>query len=150
MEQENRTVTEIVTDPNLEDAETLPAEPELDAVQSHVDENTFLPQPATIANALKYAPSIQQQREAAHVPEQYSVSEMVGKLIIVVDKVRQKAYLPADGSMRDGFQCLCADVQTEKPFTMWIGQVTLVKDLSLVMLPFRTTIVRKGRAYIFS
>ena len=149
MNTDSRTVSEIAADAeNMEPEEV--EEEGLEEAQSQVTEKTFLPQPETLAAALKFAKPISQAREDAHVPPQVSIKDLVGKTFVIADKVRQKAFLPADGTSREGWQCLCVDVETEKSFTVWVGQVTLKKDLELLMLPIRVTLGKRGRAYIFS
>lgn len=143
------TISEIVAN-----AENMPDESEPDdtldnAVAEVPSPGTFVPQPASIADALKNAPNILGRREEAQIPEQLSVKDLVGKTFVIVDKIAQKAALPDTGEMRNGFQCLCADVETGKSFTVWVGQVALLRDLTAITLPVRVTINKHGRTYRF-
>jgi len=151
MQHDSRTLSEIVNDRDIPEGEFIePDEEMLDSLEPREIPEGFTNRPASIEHALNFAPDIHQARETAQIPPQLSVKEVVGKTFVIVDKVKQKAALPDTGEMRDGWQCLCADVETRKSFTMWIGQVALVSDLNQVALPFRTTITKKGRTYQFS
>ena len=146
---DERTISDIVTDPELEEAEAI-GEEEMEGATSEVTEDAFKHTATDISYAMQFAKPIQQAREEAHIPPQVTVKELEGKTFVIANKVRQKAFLPADGTQRDGWQCLCADAETGKPFTVWIGQVTLRRDLERLNLPLRVTLSKRGRAYIFA
>jgi hypothetical protein len=143
-------VSDIVRDMPTEDEIAEEEALALEEAQAPVTETTFVPQPASIKHALEFAPTVQQAREVAQIPEQKTIKDIVGKAIVIVDKVKQSAFLPADGTQRPGYQCLCVDVETGKPFTVWIGQTVLRRELSILQLPFRTALMQRGRTYIFS
>lgn len=149
MSSDERTIGEIVQDA-IDEAEANPEEEQLDEARTTVDEGTFKYAASDVAAALSYAIPIAKAREDAHIPPQLSIKDLEGKTFVIASKVRQRAFLPADGTQRDGWQCLCADAETEKPFTVWIGQVTLKKDLELLPLPIRVTLSKRGRTWIFS
>lgn len=96
-----------------------------------------------------YAPNVQAAREEANIPPHIAVKDLVGISILVWSKTAQKAALPDTGELREGFFCLCRNEETKKPFTTWVGQTALMRDLSQLILPFTTTIVKHGRTYRF-
>lgn len=147
---DNRTISEIVADAEeATDPEGI-ADEELEEAQAPVQEGAFKYVADDVEAALAYGKPIAEAREAAHIPPQLSIKALEGKTFVIASKVRQKAFLPQDGTQREGWQCLCADVETKKAFTVWIGQVTLKKDLELLVLPLRVTLTKRGRAWIFS
>jgi len=145
----DKTVTDIVADANAT------PEPTDEFDEEAIEGATPIEAPST--NALKYVsaesaafyPTIQKAREAAEIPEHISVKDLVGKPILFATKTAQKAALPDTGELRDGFFCACLFIETKQPFTTWVGQTALVRDLSQVQVPFQTTIVKHGRTYRF-
>lgn len=146
----NRSVSEIAEKPEMEDEEVEEQEDLALALPTGDDQLNPALYQHTLENALDNAQSYSHAREAANIPPQQSVKELVGIPIVIVAKKPQQAALPETGEMRNGYQCLCAIQETREPFTMWVGQTVLMHDLTALALPFRTTIVKKGRTYHFS
>lgn len=149
---DDRTISEIVDEVNRQDEPEDEEPGDEEAIENPVLDKVqpFMPMPATLEMALRSAPSVQQAREDAQIPPQVSVKDLENVPIVLVEKVKQNAFLPADGTTRAGWQCLGAYQETRKPFTVWIGQVALMRELAVLNLPFRTTITRRGRTYQFS
>lgn len=99
--------------------------------------------------AAAYYPDIKTAREAAQIPEHIAVKNLVGIPILIASKRDQKATVPESGEIRPGFFVTGLDLNTKKPFTTWIGQVALLRDLAALSPPFRVTITKHGKAYRF-
>jgi hypothetical protein len=99
---------------------------------------------------LDHAPSVSQARENAHIPPHFPMKDLVDKTIYFVHKREQKAALPETGELRTGYFCLCAFADTKEEFTTWVGQTILYRELTLLQLPFKTTITKRGRTYMFA
>lgn len=149
MQHDSRTISEIVENPEPTDDVTEDEE-QLETAQASVTDGAFGTQPSDLSYALRFAKPIQQAREDANIPPQVSIKDLEGKTFVIASKVAIKAFLPQDGTQRDGWQCLCIDVETQKGFTVWIGQVVLKRDLETLQLPIRVTLGKRGRVWKFS
>jgi hypothetical protein len=87
--------------------------------------------------------SINAAREEAAIPEHKKASAIIGRPTVFVSWRPQKALLASSGREHAGFFCVCIDVETGRPFTIWIGQTALYKELSRLKPPFRATIALK-------
>lgn len=89
-------------------------------------------------------------REEAKIPEHKKASQLLGREIVFVSWRPQQGLLASTGEYRPGFFCVCMDVETKKVFTVWIGQVALLKELRKLKPPFRATINQSGRTLVFA
>lgn len=94
--------------------------------------------------------TINAAREEAKIPEHKKAAAIIGRPTVFVSWRAQKALLRSDGSERPGYFCVCIDVETGRPFTIWIGQTVLFKELSRLKPPFRATIELDGRTLKFA
>lgn len=94
--------------------------------------------------------SVEDARKAAHIPPHFPMKELEGKTIIIVHKREQKAALPETGELRNGYFCLCVFADDRSEFTTWIGQTILFRELTMLALPFKTTVTKRGRTYMFA
>jgi len=138
----------------LDDPEAIPDEPEEIAevtLPGGVDDEAFSPRASDYWNLDRLAevPTVQAARDAAHIPPHFPMKELVGETVTFVHKRKQKAALPDTGELREGYFCLCAFTATKKEFTTWVGQTILTRELTLLQMPFTTTIVKRGRTYMF-
>jgi len=116
-----------------------------------IDEENFSPRASDFIdmNRIDSAPTVQQAREAAHIPPHIPMKDLEGKTVTFVHKRKQKAALPNTGELREGYFCLCVFTDSKEEFTTWVGQVILTRELLLLQMPFTTTIVKRGRTYMF-
>src|SRR5438874_4716412 len=146
----DQTVPEILDEieQHLEEEE-LPDDESLDVAEplQRREGNAFN---AVDVDSIEYVPTLTMVRKEAKIPDHVTVKDLVGKRIVVSRKWAQKAALPDTGELRDGFLCDIIDMDTRLPLTVWIGQVALMRDLTLLTLPLQTTITKRGRTYIFS
>jgi hypothetical protein len=148
MATSKRTVSEITDNPeSAEDDEE--DDSALEQAQVAPPDAARIPIPNIVEAALNSAPTISEARDTAHVLPHVSIAELVGKTVVLAWKEPQKAFLPDDGTMRDGYFVTGAYCDNGKSFTTWIGQSALKRDLEQIPLPFKTIIVRPGRKYLF-
>lgn len=152
----DKPVEEIVTDP-----EAIPEEPEelgeaIPAPEDYETEFSARASDFVDIDALDSAPTFQQAHDEAHIPPHIPMKDLVDKTIFFVHKRKQKAMVPPkqgeegkQPELRDGYFCLCVDADTKQEFTTWVGQVILYRNLTLLRMPFKTTIVKRGRTFMF-
>ena len=145
----SESVEEIVADPDA-----IPEEPEEIAeatLPGGIDDETFSPRASDFIDLdrIDAAPNVQQARDAAHIPPHFPMKELVGETVTFVHKRKQKAALPNTGEIREGYFCLCVFTESKKEFTTWVGQTILTRELTLLQMPFTTTIAMRGRTYMF-
>jgi len=145
----DKTVAEIVDEANTSEPYSIDEEIENAAIVEVPVDKYDLAGLNGLGVEDSYAPNVAAAREAANIPPHISVKNLVDIPILVWSKTAQKAALPDTGELREGFFCLCRNEETKKPFTTWMGQTALVRDLSQLILPFKTTIVKHGRTYRF-
>lgn len=145
----DKSISEIVATSNEDIADPYDEESAAASAAHVTPDKYFIAELHELGDKDSYAPSVQKAREAANIPPHFPVKDLVSLPILVWSKTAQKAALPETGELRDGFFCVCRNEETKKPFTTWIGQTALVRDLSQLILPFKTTIVKHGRTYRF-
>lgn len=148
MSDKPRTLADDINDA-VADNETEEDEDALASAQPQPAAGVPVPIPNIVAEALRSAPDVLVARELAQIPPHMSVAELVDKPIVIAWKEPRKAYLPDDGSQRDGYFVTGAFTDTQQTFTTWIGQSALKRDLESLALPFRTIIRKTGRKYNF-
>ena len=145
----DKTVTEIATEASAPVEDVEEEMPDVDPES--------IPDPRYDDNALKYIaidsadhyPSVQVAREEAEIPEHIQAKNLIGVRILIARATPQKAALPDTGELRDGYFCACINLESKTPFTTWLGQSALVRDLGRLSVPFQTTIQKHGRSYRF-
>lgn len=145
----NETVSEIV-----ENVETIPDEPEEELAEAEPKPDEFDEEYSPRASDyfvgdIANVKSVSAAREAAHIPPHFPMKDLEGKTVIFVHKRKQKAALPGTGELREGYFCLCKFADSGEDFTTWVGQTILYRELTLLEMPFSTTIVKRGRTYMF-
>jgi hypothetical protein len=138
----------------VSDPDAIPDDPEtVDEITlpDGVDDIAYSPRASDYVDMsmLDHAPSVAQARESAHIPPHFAMKDLVDKTVYFVHKREQKAALPETGELRTGYFCLCAFADSKQEFTTWVGQTILFRELTLLQLPFKTTIVKRGRTYMF-
>lgn len=145
----SKSVEEIIGDPDAiaDDPEEV-AEVEL---PGGVDNEALSPRASDYFDMqqLDFVPSVGQARENAHIPPHFPMKELVDRTVFFIHKREQKAALRDTGELRVGYFCLCAFADTKEEFTTWVGQTILYRELTLLALPFKTTIIKRGRTYMF-
>lgn len=146
----NRSVGEIAENPEVVDEE--PEEVAEITMPGGRDDEELSPRALDYADldSLEHAPSVQSARETAKIPPHFPMAQLVDRTIYIVHKRHQKAALPNTGEIREGFFCLCVFADDKSEFTTWIGQTILYRELTQLALPFKTTVTKRGRTYMFS
>lgn len=150
IKKSSESVETIVSNP-----EAIPDEPESLAEEVEVDagiERGLSPRASDFIGEaqLQNVRSVSEAREAAHIPPHFPVKELEGRALIFVHKRDQKAVLRDTGELRNGYFCLCKDAETLEDLTTWIGQTILMRELTMLEMPFKATIVKRGRTYMFA
>jgi len=139
-----------VSDPDA--VEDEPEELAEVALPGGVDTEEFSPRAFDYIDqsAVNYAPTVEQARKDAHIPPHFPMKDLEGKTVVFVHKRKQRAALPGTGELREGYFCLCINVEDNSEFTTWVGQTILYRELTMLNLPFKTTISKRGRTYMFA
>lgn len=145
-----KTVEEIVADPEAaaeHDEAVEEAIPSKEVVYRELD---ALPEDYPFETVS----SFEDAKKEANIPPHVRVKDLVDIDIVIASWTPSKAALPETGELRDGFFCAGRNMNTRAAFTVWIGQINLVRDLTRFekagVSRFRTTIRKRGRSYIFS
>lgn len=146
----SKSISEVIGDPeSVEDEPDEVAEVEL---PGGIDAEEFSPRASDYADiaSLEHAPTVTAARETAKIPPHYPMKDLEGKTVIFVHKRQQKAALPGTGELRNGYFCLCVFADDKTEFTTWVGQTILYRELTLLQMPFKATITKRGRTYMFA
>lgn len=95
------------------------------------------------------APSISELLADAGVPEHVSTEDLVNRQILFLAWRPQEALLPETGEVTDGFFCLVADVDSQRKMTVFVGGIALTRTLRKISQPFRASIEKRGRTWVF-
>jgi hypothetical protein len=95
-------------------------------------------------------PTFNQRATEAGLPNKVSAVDLIDKAIIVLEAEPGTAQVPETGKITEGFNVTVHIVDTDETVTFFCGQEVLVKALRTVKLPFRTTIRKPGRTYLFT
>jgi len=103
-----------------------------------------------MAEEARDVPTFAEAAAEAGLPVQRTAADLIDVAMVVLEWEPASAIVPETGKVTEGFQVTSHLIDSSETVVWFCGQVALLRALRAVRPPFRTTLRKSGRTYIFS